>query len=285
MLTISTESKEDNLDVSFTLNASFELCINYSDQSIIVDLAFLKNIKLRKNIPSFISVTKIKNLYYLLTFPNKKQIGLFMFSIKCFFNNNHKIDIFSDEQLKCLLKVFKYSIPCYFSKIQNKIIIIDINNIMDLDIIAFKEVDIIEKNDIKIFKEVSSIFNNLSKIYSNKNLFNNDEITYESICPNFNIYFSNNKNRVISNKFKYINSPGRIQFSIDFKNFIKSKNKKIYAACGPHGIGKSISSLYIQKELFLGGLSSLYINLKYFQYLTYIKWEQQLKTLINECFF
>ena len=256
MLTISTESKNQNLDVSFTLNASFQLCIKCCDQSIIVDSIFLKTITLRKNIPSFISVEKIKNAYYLLTFPNKKTIVLFMLSIKCIFNNNLKIDVFADEQLALLLKEFKYSIPCYFSKIENKIKIIDIKNIMDLDIIAFKEVHIIEKTNIKFFNEVNSIFSNLTKIYSDKNIFKNDDITYESICPNFNSYF-----------------------------FMPKKNEKIFAACGPHGIGKGISSLYIQKELFLEGKSSLYINLKYYQYISLVKWEQQLTTLITECFF
>ena len=285
MLTISTESKKQNLDVSFTLNTSFQLSINYCDQSIIVDSAFLNDIKQSKNIPFFISVKKIKNTYYLLTFPNSKSINLFLFPIKCNFNNNNKIDVFADEQLILLLKEFKYSIASYFSKIKKKFIIIDIKNIMDSDIIAFKEIDIIEKNNIKLIKEANTIFNNLSKIYSDNNILNDDKITYEIICPNFNIYFSNNKKRVLSNKFKYINSPGRIQFSIDFKEFLKNKNEKIYAVCGPHGIGKSISSLYIQKELFLEGLSSLYINIKYYQYLSLINWEQQLKTLVTECFF
>ena len=285
MITISTESTKKNIDVSFTLNTSFQLCIHYCDQMIIVDSVFLKAIKLGQNIPSFISVEKKKKYYYLLIFPNNKKIVLFMFFIKCFFNNNHKVDVFADEQLKLLFKEFNYSIPCYFSKIEKKFIIIDINNIMDLDIISFKEVDIIEKNDIKFFKEVNSIFNNLSKIYSDKNILNDDEISYESICPNFNIYFPNNKKRVLSNKFKYIKISGRIQFSMDLKKFIENKKEKIYAACGPNGIGKSISSLYVQKELFLEGLSSLYINLKYYQYLSLFKWEQQMKTLITECYF
>ena len=285
MLTISTESKNQNLDVSFTLNASFQLCIKCCDQSIIVDSVFLKTITLRKNIPSFISVEKIKNAYYLLTFPNKKTIVLFMLSIKCIFNNNLKIDVFADEQLALLLKEFKYSIPCYFSKIKNKIKIIDIKNFMDLDIIAFKEVHIIEKANIKFFNEVNSIFSNLTKIYSDKNIFKNDNITYEIICPNFNSYFSNNKKRDLSKKFKYIISHDRIRFSEDFKTFIPKKKEKIFSACGPHGIGKSISALYIQKELFLEGKSSLYINLKYYQYISLIKWEQQLTNLITECFF
>ena len=181
MLTISTESKKQNLDVSFTLNTSFQLCINYCNQTIIVDSVFLKNIKLGENIPSFISVEKKNLYYYLLIFPNNKEIVLFMYSIQFNFNNNHKIDVFADEQINLLFKEFNYSIPCYFSKIENKFIIIDINNIMDLDIIAFKEIDIIEKNDIIIFKEVNSIFSNLSKMYSDKNILNDDEITYESI--------------------------------------------------------------------------------------------------------
>ena len=224
MFAISTESKKQNLDVSFTLNTSFQLSINYCDQSIIVDSAFLNDIKQSKNIPFFISVKKIKNTYYLLTFPKSKSIRLFLFPIKCNFNNNNKIDVFADEQLILLLKEFKYSIASYLSKIKKKFIIIDIKNIMDSDIIAFKEIDIIEKNNIKLIKEANTIFNNLSKIYSDNNILNDDKITYEIICPNFNIYFSNNKKRVLSNKFKYINSPGRIQFRIDFKEFLKDKN-------------------------------------------------------------
>ena len=65
--------------------------------------------------------------------------------------------------------------------------------------------------------------------------------------------------------------------------FVEKKDESIFPIVGPYGIGKSLTALIIQKNLYLKGIKSLYINIKY--YLQGIPFMNKLETLINECFY
>ena len=64
---------------------------------------------------------------------------------------------------------------------------------------------------------------------------------------------------------------------------MKKNKESILPVVGPYGIGKSMTALIIQKNLFLKGIKSLYINIKYYN--KRIPFIYKLKTLMNECFY
>ena len=105
---------------------------------------------------------------------------------------------------------------------------------------------------------------------------------------------SNNKrndNKNVENIETYVNNNDNSKKSnIDNDNLISNdKNNidienSIFPICGPHGTGKTITSLYIHKSLFYQGKKGIYINIKYYMN-DKISLEEKKETLIKECFF
>ena len=65
--------------------------------------------------------------------------------------------------------------------------------------------------------------------------------------------------------------------------FIKNEKELIYPIVGPKGIGKSLTALILQKKLFIKGIKSLYINIKY--YSKDIPYIDKIDTFMNECYY
>ena len=105
--------------------------------------------------------------------------------------------------------------------------------------------------------------------------------TYELLSLNFNKYF--NLNIDLNEEFIFFNSPKRSELFYEICEFLGNK-EKIITIFGPHGIGKSLTSLVLQKHLYLNKIKTLYINLKYY-YKFHIEWNMKIETLISELFF
>ena len=267
----------ENNGIKFTLDSLNQLVIEISGKILTINSDFLNNI------PKNFDLVNINYSYYHLIMPNQQKIILYMFPIYCFLKNK-SVDfiLYSDKQLELVLEKYEYITPYYYSQIEEDIIIIDKDKISQLDIYAHKRIEIDEKNNISFLKNVKTIFSHLDNIYKNNENLKN--ITNEIICPNFNLYYSY-KYKELSNEFNYINTSDRISLLAKFEKFINKPKERIYAICGPHGTGKSITSLFIQKYLFYRNISSLYINLKYYLYLPYYNWDEQMETLLKECYF
>ena len=69
---------------------------------------------------------------------------------------------------------------------------------------------------------------------------------------------------------------------MDMIKFYESENK-VKAYIGPYGIGKTFTFLMAQKSLYIRGIRSLYINLKYYE--DFASLDEKIETLRKECFY
>ena len=141
------------------------------------------------------------------------------------------------------------------------------------------QIMILERSNIINF---NYIFEELTKIYKEKtaSYLVGPTIKLQKFSPNYKKYFFNKNYE--EKEIKEINvfiSGLRTQLTTKIFTFLKS-NDKIYAICGPYGIGKTFTSLLIQKELYNNNKNSLYINLANKEEIKELK-----ITLINELFF
>ena len=211
------------------------------------------------------------------------NITFFNFPTNCFIEDeNINTVIYSIENLKLIIKKLKmkYKDPILYSIENNKRI--EINNLETTRIDLEQKLMI--KNNISLddkikekYKELQDLFN----VYKEKQ----SECVYNLKTIAFNIknYLSSLKNENLEEPFYYLISRERTKLEKQVEQFIKEKDESIYPIVGPYGIGKSLTALIIQKNLYIKGIKSLYINVKY--YFQQIPFINKLETLINECFY
>lgn len=171
---------------------------------------------------------------------------------------NKKGKFYSYTHLEKLLNKYKYKNPVYLNndtKILNPLL-----NIRDINGFQFlTEITISESKDNEDI--ITNLYKELTKIY-NSDISLEDNININELSPNFKYYFIKNKNDFKNKNIPIFFSSKRNNIVSDILNFVDKNNKqKIYALCGPFGIGKSFTSLLIQKYLFYDKYPTLYINL------------------------
>ena len=197
--------------------------------------------------------------------------------VSCKFIKEGKIiPVYSKLHLKLILKHINYNSPYYLEN--GKKIILNVENI---NLQNVKHLIIINDEE-ETKKLISNFYNELKQLYNNE--YKLDKSTYEFITVNFNEYFHINVN--LKSKFYYFNTEERGIIFEEINKFLEINNKeKLLGFCGPFGIGKSITSLFIQKDLYFSNKKkSVYINLKYY-YDPKIKDEEKEKAFIKECYF
>lgn len=183
--------------------------------------------------------------------------------------------IYSFTNLEKLLEKYKYRNPVYYSK--NSADINPLNNIRNINQFQFlSEINIYDKEMDD--NQLEKIYEELTEIYKT-DITNKQTIKIKELSPNFKSYFMKqncNLDLEINNIYIYLSS-SRINIIYNLINFINEKKivqkndedkinekeigKKIYALCGPFGIGKSFTALLLQKYLFYNKHPVLYINL------------------------
>jgi len=193
-----------------------------------------------------------------------------------FIKEEKKIYVYSRIHLKLILKTMNYNSPYYLDK--DKKIFLNVEKINLLN----KQRLIIINDDDKIKKFISENFNELKNLYTDE--YELGKTTYEFITPNFNKYFGITID--LKKAFFYFNTEERRFIFGEIYQFLEKDNKeKLLRFCGPYGIGKSITSLFIQKDLYFSNKKkSMYINLKYY-YNPRIEDEEKEITFIKECYF
>ena len=197
--------------------------------------------------------------------------------LSCNFINEGKIiPVYSKLHLKLILEKINYNNPYYLEN--DKKIILNVDN---KDLPSITKLIII--NDGEENKAtISNLYYEIKKLYTNE--YELGKSTYEFITVNFNEYFHISVN--LKSKFFYFNTEERGIIFEEIHKFLEKDNKeKLLGFCGPYGIGKSITSLFIQKDLYFSNKKkSVYINLKYY-YNSEIKDEEKEKAFIKECYF
>ena len=219
----------------------------------------------------------IENYAYNLDFKDGSQLKIFKIPVNCqFLGSNETIKLYSYEHLKKILEPLNYKSPFYFSNLLYKNMYLDINKIEETHFHA--EVSIEIKDMLDDYSEkIKTIFEKLTKIYKT------NEITYEYICPKYNTYFPNFYIN-LSDKFNYIYSNNRKQLEEKIRLFLEKKDCNLYPVCGPHGTGKTITSLIIHKTLYRKGIKGIYLNFKFYNN-SNINWDTKLEVLAYECFY
>jgi len=212
-------------------------------------------------------------------------ITFYMFSTKCFLEDkNINTVIYSQKNLELILEKLDYENPILYLENKKKRIPLKDINLNDLKI--FLRPEIVIKKDI--FTDL------MTKIKFNEQVLCMEEFRkrqFSFIFKNKLINFNYNRYYELSepdeeedDSFFYINTKPRLVLENDVNEFIRNQKMNILQFIGPYGIGKSITTFIIQKNLFLKGFKSLYINLRYYNS-NFSSWEEKLETLINECFY
>ena len=276
---METETVDETYQLKFKTN---------SGKIIIVNDELLDKIENYDN-SSFPEGTKIIRLQpsiFDIHFANKNNLKIFRIPIICKIKISQvekKLSLYSFRHLKlCLNKLKKeYTNPYFYSSYSRKNIYINDSNIEEIDFSYETEIEIKEKKKEDEIQNINNIYTNINNIY----IENSGDMTYEYISPNYNKYFPKMTPENLSDKFNYIYSNNRKKLESNFKLFLDNKEEMIYPICGPHNIGKTITSLIIQKMNFFKGIKSLYLNLKYYLYEPLNEFETKIETLLKECCF
>ena len=222
-----------------------------------------------------------ENYYYNLKFKDNSQLKIFKFPVNCkFLGSNGYIPLYSYEHLKKVLEILNFNCPFYYSAFYKQDIYIDINKIEQNYFYLETEIEIKDKKD-DYSETIKKIFQDFKEIYKEEN---KSKCTYKFICPTFNNYLYNKFIINLSDKFDYIYTNNRKLLEGRILTFLEGKDSYLYPICGPHGTGKTITSLIIHKSFYLKGIKGIYLNLKYYAN-NRISWEEKIDVLIKECFF
>ena len=233
------------------------------------------------------NVQMYPNLSYEVLFPsyilkfkyNDNIFVLFMIGIK-FQLLDKKISgvIYSFEHLKLILKKYNYKNPVYCQKSKNYFEpLVEPDKIEKFNFL--EEINIKENEDINKYDKIYDLIKN-KYIKENLNIFSKS-IKVELLSMNFEKYFSNPNiaKNDLENQISIFKTSSRIGLFSEVIEFM-GKNDKIFAICGPFGIGKSFTSLLLQKNLFKLNYNTLYVNLINQEEISNLK-----ETLIKETFF
>ena len=271
----------ETVDELYQLNFKID-----SESKIIVNEDLLKKINDYDDSP-FPKGTEIYRTHpsiYDIHFGNGRNLKINSIPTVCKIAISRKdkiILIYSYNHLKLILKKLEkeYKNPYFYAKHSKKNIYVNEANIDQLDFSYEEEIEI-KENEKDNLKIINDIYNNINNIYKNAK-----NINYEFISPNFKIYYPDVFYENLTDIFDYIYSNDRKYLESNLKQFLKNESEKIFPICGPHNIGKTISSLIIQKICYFEGFQSLYFNLKYYFSNPFDKLDEKIETLTKECFF
>ena len=140
-----------------------------------------------------------------------------------------------------------------------------------------EEIIVKEKENVKDYSQLFKEFSNQK--FPDIDIYN-ENIQIKDLSLNFQHYFSKNNFQFKENEIIPIFHSGiRYDLLKQIFNFLKDDKNKIYAICGPFGIGKTFTSLLLQKQISKS-IKTLYINLANKQEINRLK-----DTIIKEILF
>ena len=185
--------------------------------------------------------------------------------------------VYSYIHLEKILDKYEYKNPIYYEK--NSVNYYPLINIREINGFQFlTEINISEKKED--VDKLENIYEELINIY-NKEITIEETINIKELTPNFKNYFIKQNNCLEMDTITIFISSIRNNIISEIIKFISEKNeKKIFALCGPFGIGKSFTSLLIQKFLYYKKYPTLYINFSLTENINDLK-----MVIIKELFF
>ena len=263
------------------LDSKDDLVYDIKDQKIKISSFYtpISNLFSPKYVEKYKDLTyKINNIKGIITINSRssKEINfdIFLKGIEYKILNKNKEGIFySSKHMESIMTKYNITEPILMKIVNKEVIKQEEIMFVDDTIIILERKNVIDFN---------YIYDKMSKIYEKKDVsyLIAQTINLEKLSPNYDKYFFNenyNKNKL--EEVPIFMSNLRIFISTKIFNFLNTK-EKIFAICGPYGIGKTFTALLIQKELFKEGKNTLYINLDNNQAIEELK-----INLIKEFFF
>ena len=223
---------------------------------------------------------------FQVSFKGGDILEIFKFPVKCkFLQYNIITKIYSYKHLYLILKKLDYKSPFYYSSFSRRNIYLKMNKIEETYLDSEESVEINEFLEEKYKGKISIIYKELKNLHENGK---QNTYSIKQISPNFNCYLGNSieSENNLNDDFDYIFSKNRITLQRKIEVFLNKKTtgqevneiKKneplLFPVCGPHGTGKTITSLYIHKTLFLKKIKGIYLNVKYYSNIK-ISWEKK----------
>ena len=268
--------------MEISLNQDDNLVYKFdSEELMIKDFFALKTYRLElisKKVGSNYTINLVDGLieYKYKTF----SFDSFMFGIEY-----HLIDlkkdgiIYSFTNLEKLLEKYKYQNPVYYTNDSTDFN--PLNNIRNIEKFSYlTEINIFDKELDD--NQLTNLYTELEGIY-NIDITKKETIKIKELSPNSKSYFmKQNYDFDLENKIHIYPSSKRTSIISSLMKFIDEKKieKKIFALCGPFGIGKSFTALLLQKYLFYKKYPVLYINLALSENINNLK-----MIIIKELFF
>ena len=272
------------MEETLYINDKYELIIKTEINKEYKAKTIFDKVRNHFNLPKDIKLLTISKREINFIF-EKKEITFYIHPTKCFLEDE-KIStvIYSLDHLKLIIKKLNYKKPILFYPEKNQKIILDDNNLNNDIQIDLENNVIIKKNNF-LEEKIKSKYNEQAKLLDEYKLkeCRCDYFSYKIISVNIKQYFKSLKEESLEEPFYYYTSKKRLSLEEDLKKFIKNKIESIFPIVGPYGIGKSLTALILQKNLFTTGIKCLYINIKY--YCQEIPYVNKLDTLMNECFY
>ena len=270
------------MDDSLYLNDKYELIIKTKKNNEYRAKIIYDKVKNPFNIPKDIKIIKRSENEITFEF-EATNITFYVFSTNCFLEEeNVNTVIYSLENLKLILKKLNYEDPIIYFSSENKTISLTEDNLEDLEI--YFEQNIIIKNNYLQDEKIKSKYREQKELMEE---YKNNKLKYiyryKIISYNIKNYLNSLKEETLNEPFYYITSKERAALEKNIIKFINNEKEYIFPVVGPYGIGKSMTALIIQKNLFLQGIKSLYINLKY--YFKSIPFMHKIENLMNECYY
>ena len=270
------------MEETLYINDKYELIIKTKTNKEYSAETIFDKVRNYFNIPKDINILKLSKREINFKFENK-EITFYTHPTKCFLEDeNISTVIYSLDHLKLIIKKLNYKKPVLFYPEKNQKIILDENNLNNDIKIDLENNAIIKRNNF-LDEKIKSKYNEQTKLLDEYKIKEFSCLSYKIISVNIKQYFKYLKEESLEEPFYYFISKKRLSLEEDLMKFIKNKNESILPIVGPYGIGKSLTALILQKNLFINGIKSLYINIKYYnQEIPYIN---KLDTLMNECFY
>ena len=235
-----------------------------------------------ENIKVYPDLAYTPKISHILTFNYKgNEFQLFVNGIKFNLIDKEINGIFySFVHLKEIIKRYNFINPIYRKKSENVF-----HSLKEPE--KIKKFNISEEIFIKEAQdenEYKKIYDSIKEKYSQINMDSTtSKIKFELVSVNIEKYFAFNitKNINFEKILDIYTSSVRVDVMEEVQNLLENGDEeKYYAICGPFGIGKSFTSLVLQKLLYLKGYSTLYVNLSNKEEISNLK-----ITLIKESYF
>ena len=265
-----------------TLNEDNDLVYQIENTIIPISSLYYNGMLYSKNIEKYPDLTYKTNYEDFLSkicYKEKHYFDLFSVSVKFeLIDHNITGEFYSFFHVQKIKEKYHYSSPYFTSNLSQ-----EYTPLGDPEKnISFKLASKVCIKEIVDDNTYSELFEKMEAIYNVKNEFIDIQVPLQYLSFNFKKYFSNeiNINLPPENKITIYNTKTRLNIYSNIRAFLNNNEKKIYALSGPSGIGKSISSLKLQKDLHQLGFKSFYVNLANEESISELK-----ETLIIESYF